>query len=85
MEGISKNDVLDWLDNPVTKAYFKGIKAKIRLIQEWLGSGVIIDSSNPYYTASKAAHFIGQIEGLNDALEVKTDEVIEEEEEETNA
>ncbi len=80
MIGITKQDLADWMQNPVTKAFQEGIKAKIRQIEKAVGAGELLDSGNPFATHSNVSRLVGRIEGLQDALEVDDTTVLGEDE-----
>lgn len=79
MKGITKNDLLDWKNHPVTKAYQAGLESKIREIEMSLGTGISLNYDNPYATASLTAKFTGEIQGLKEALDIDTEFVTIEE------
>ena len=74
---LKRDDVIDWLESPVTRAYFTGIKAKIREVEQQLGRGVTLDSENPHATVVQTARLVGLTEAYKDVLEVNVDEVVE--------
>jgi hypothetical protein len=80
MRGITKNDLAEWLGNPVTRAYQAGIKSKVEELQKSVASGQFLNMSNPYETAANIARVIGHIDGLKDALEIDNDTVLGEDE-----
>jgi hypothetical protein len=70
---ITRQQVSDWKQNEVTRAYFNGIKAKIEDLSINLGLGVTL-GENVVQDTAKA---VGRIEGLYDTLDVDIETVIE--------
>lgn len=71
---ITKDNVLEWKDHPVTKAYFAGIRQKVLDIKEFLGEGGTLSGK---FTAENTHRAVGRIEGLTDAITIDLDEVVE--------
>lgn len=74
---IGKEALGEWLANPVTRAYFAGIRAKINGLEEGLGDGGFIDSENAHTTMVQMLKTVGRIAGLKDCLEIDSETVIE--------
>ncbi len=70
---IKKEDVLEWKQHRVTQAYFEGIRELQKLLQENIGRGVTLTN----HAERDTARAIGRIEGLEDALDVDLDTIIE--------
>lgn len=68
---ISNEELGEWLENPVTKSYFRSIHEKLKGLHVELGEGRTVDSENPYLTAQQTAKKVGQIEALKDMCDVK--------------
>ena len=77
---INRQDVIDWLESPVTLAYFEGVKFKVRELEKALGRGTTLNDDNPHSTIVATAKMIGQIEGHKDDIDVDISAVIEIEE-----
>ena len=74
---INKDALGEWLANPVTRAYFAGIRAKIEEINEALGNGQMIDSENAHTSMVQTLRAIGRVEGLRDVLSIDQETVLE--------
>jgi hypothetical protein len=70
---ITRQQVSDWKQNEVTRAYLAGIKEQIKSIEFMLGTGGTLGEN----VAQETARYVGRIEGLIDALEVDIETVIE--------
>lgn len=75
---IKKEDLGEWMANPVTRAYFAGIKDKILRSSLALGDGITCNTASVDETAIETAKMVGRIQGWKDALEIDTEEVLEE-------
>lgn len=80
MNGITKRDLAEWMESPVTRAWFKGIKAKMSQLEGMAGNGSMLNAGNPFETHSNISRVVGRIEGLNDALEIDDETVLGESE-----
>ena len=77
---INRQDVIDWADAPVTRAYFDGVREKIRQLEQVLGSGATLSNTNAHTTTVLTSKIVGQIEGYNDVLDIDMATIIVEDE-----
>ncbi len=70
---ITRQQVSDWKQSEVTRAYFEGIGQKIEELAGILAAGASLGDN----VAQTTARYVGRIEGLSDALDVDIATVIE--------
>ena len=72
MEGqpISKEDLLQWMEEPVSMAFIGAIKEKIKDLYVELGNGRTLDISNSSATLAETAKAVGKIEILQEVLDI---------------
>lgn len=69
-ELISKEDLLQWMEEPVTKAFIKEINSKLKELYLVLGNGATLDTSNSNTTLAETAKAVGKIEILQEVLDI---------------
>lgn len=72
---ITKQDLSEWKQDPVTIAWFHGIKLKAKELKEGMAIGQTIDVDSADGTAIKTAKMVGQIQGLYDAILINEEEI----------
>ena len=70
---ISKEAFDEWKEHPVTKEIFTEIKQTIEALKTNLSEGLTI-SFSAEETHGKTSHLVGQIEGLNQLLNISFEE-----------
>lgn len=73
--GISKQRVSEWLEDPVTRAYFQGLDFAIEQYKDELASGATLGELADQTTAK----VVGIIQGLRAAREIDLETIITEE------
>jgi hypothetical protein len=69
-ELISKEDLLQWMEEPVSRAFIGAIKEKIKELYVELGNGRTLDISNSSVTLAETAKAVGKIEILQEVLDI---------------
>jgi len=72
MEGqpISKEDLMQWMEEPVTRAFIGSIKEKMKELFLEVGNGATLDTSNSSITQAETAKVVGKIEILQEVLDI---------------
>jgi len=70
---LSKESFDEWKEHPVTKEIFKEIKNAVEHLKLQLSEGATI-SFSAEETHGKTNYFVGQIEGLNQLLNISFEE-----------
>lgn len=71
---ITKAQVSEWKQDPVTRAWFTGIRRKIQIGKDYVTEGGTIDTEHGA-TEVKTARAVGRIEGLLDAINIDEETV----------
>ena len=72
-EVLTKDDLVEWFLNPVTKKVRKKIEREIQNCEDRLGSGWALDFDSVEKTALLTAREVGIIEGLNFVFRMEAD------------
>ena len=72
MEGqpISKEDLMQWMEQPVSQAFIGAIRDKIKELYLSVGNGATLDTSNSSTTLAETAKAVGKIEILQEVLDI---------------
>ncbi len=82
LQEVPKDELVDWVDNPITKALQSLLKAEQEAYLEMFLSGSTISYESVDYTAQRTARDRGYIEGLQKSLLLIDDLLLEKESEE---
>lgn len=74
---INKDDFIKWRDDEITQAFFKALKEQRKIINEQLTSSILVMKEG---SGKQGAYLIGKREGLDLMLQVKYDDIEEDEE-----
>ena len=74
INGISKVDLVNWQQLPITRVVEAAILAQIKQTLLHVGEGAVLDTGNPGSTAQNYSKAVGYIEGLRAALNLKADD-----------
>jgi hypothetical protein len=72
---ISKDQFLAWRDNPVTKRVATVLKHRIEEQRDKLAAGGAFDPENPFISHASTARTLGKIEGLEELLMTRYDDI----------
>ena len=72
-EVLTKDELVEWFLNPITKKVRFKIEKKIRECQEHLGNGWTLHRESMERTALETAELAGKVEGLEFIFEIEGD------------
>lgn len=75
---LTREDLSDWRNNPVTQIILAEINNLIKEAHLNLGGGVVLDAERPENTAQNYAKMVGYIAGLRVILNIEVQEDNEE-------
>jgi len=67
---ISKDDLMQWMEESVTKAFIGEIREKMKNLFLEVGNGATLDISNSSATLAQTAKAVGKIEILQEVLDI---------------
>lgn len=71
---VTRDEVRNWLNDPVTKVLYSSIKEHIKQAHLRLGEGSLLDAESTEKTALNYAQLVGYIAGLRATLTIETED-----------
>lgn len=71
---VSRDEVVSWLSEPVTKLVHQQLHELIKEAILSLGGGGVLDADRPENTAQNYAKMVGYIQGLRTAVNIEFDD-----------
>lgn len=68
---VSRDEVANWLSDPVTKLVHSKIQELIKEAILSVGAGGVLDADRPENTAQNYAKLVGYIQGLRTAINIE--------------
>jgi len=68
---ISEEDFHEWMQHPITQAYFREVNQKIKDLILSFKDGATVNKDNADYTVQETNKIIGKIEGLQEILDIE--------------